>query len=212
MLAPRIYAKAREIDRRLVSFPVTRQELMKVVLGVVAARADTVENDPITAEGQLAYIYGTRFLRSLFRSKGYFLYRKDNIEGVNYPERELKIIYQSVDLAADCWHIPKAISGKGPAANRIINSAQGNLFTEEQLAAVEALKFDEIDTGVWYFCVSVDGDDVRAELSLPTRIAGDNFKGFIERIFIVREGKWRGLAAKLGAGAAAEFEPIVTRK
>jgi len=53
MLAARIYAETHEIDARLVPFGVTRQELIGVVRGVVGARADAVENDPMTAEGQL---------------------------------------------------------------------------------------------------------------------------------------------------------------
>jgi hypothetical protein len=213
MLTTRLYREPREIDARLVPFGVTRPELLKIVAGVVAARADRVENDPATAEGQFAYIFGTRFLRSLFRMKGYLLYRQDNIEGVEHAERDLKIIYQNVDLAASWLHNPRALSAKGSGSDRVIDSAQGSLFTPEELASAQAVKFDPIDTGVWYFCVSVDGDDVRAELSLPTRIENGNFADFIERIFIVGGGEWGDLMAKNKPDAGpAEFEPVVTRK
>jgi hypothetical protein len=181
--------------------------------GVVAARADSVENDPAAAEGQFAYIYGTRFLRSLFRTKGYLSYRHDNIEGVEHPDRNLKIIYQNVDLAASWLHDPRPLSAKGSGSDRIIDLAQGSLFKPEDLASAEAVKFDPIDTGVWYFCVSVDGDDVRAEMSLPSAIDNGAFGKFIERIFIVGGGEWGDLMAKpkLDAGPA-EFEPVITRK
>jgi hypothetical protein len=213
MLATRFYMEPREIDARLVPFGVTRPELLRIVAAVVAARADAVENDPATAEGQFAYIFGTRFLRSLFRMKGYLLYRWHNIEGVERADKSLKIIYQNVDLAAVWLHNPRALSAKGSGSDRVIDSAQGNLFTPEQLASAQAVKFGQIDTGVWYFCVSVNGDDVRAELSLPTRIENDNFADFIERIFIVGDGEWGDLMAKPKADAGpAEFEPVVTRK
>jgi hypothetical protein len=95
-----------------------------------------------------------------------------------------------------------------------VDSAQGSLFTPEELASSEAIKFEQMDTGVWYFCVSVDGDDVRAELSLPSTIENGVFGKFIERIFIVGGGEWGDLAKKLHPDDVppAEFEPIVTRK
>jgi len=213
MLASRIFGQVWEVDDRLRPFGFTRPELVSVAAGVVAARADTVENDPATAEGQFAYIFGTRFLRSLCRTKGYHLHRRNNIEAVKHPDRELKIIYQSVDLAASLMHVPKAVSGKGTASEEIIGAAQGSLFTDEELAAAHAVELGLINTGVWYYCVSVNGDDVRAELSLPTRIVGNQFQDFIERIFIIREGEWEDLIVKSETDSgSAEFEPVVTRK
>jgi hypothetical protein len=211
MLVARIYAETHEADARLVPFGVTRHELIEVVRGVVGARADAVENDPMTAEGQFAYIFGTRFVRSLLRTKGWHLHRENNIESVSHPDRELKVIYQSVDLAASRHYKPQAVSGKGSASDRIIAEAQGTLFTEEELAKAAGGRFDRIDTGIWYFCVSVNGDDVRAELSIPTSVEGGNFKDFIERIFIVRDGEWPDLAVKPDADVA-DFEPVISRK
>jgi hypothetical protein len=213
MLATRFSIEPWDVDARLAPFGVTRTELWRVVAGVVAARADAVENDPATAEGQFAYIYGTRFLRALFRTKGYLLYRQDNIEGVEHRERSLKIIYQSVDLAASWLHDPRPVSAKGSGSDRIVDSAQGSLFTPEQLASAEAIKLEPINTGVWYFCVSVDGDNVRAELSLPSTIENKGFGRFIERIFIVGGGDGSELVKKLQPDTApAEFQPVITRK
>jgi hypothetical protein len=213
MLATRHYVQPWEIDARLAPFGATRAELIQVVVGVVGARADAVENDPATAEGLFAYIFGTRFLRSLFRTKGYLLYRHDNIEGVEHPDRPLKIIYQNVDSAALLHHKPRSLSAKGSGSAVALDAAQGSLFTEDELASAHAVRFDQIDTGVWYLCVSVVGDDVRAELSLPTRIENGNFEDFIERIFLVGPGEWGGLTVKSDDNAGpAEFEPVVTRK
>ena len=210
MLAPRIYREEWEVDRRLLPFGVTQAELLEIVRGVVAARADAVEDDPLTAEGQFAYIYGTRHTRALFRSKGYLRHRKENIEAVRHPDRALSIVYQSVHLAScdDCD--PRAISGKGAGADRVIDAAQGSLvFPDEVVRRHQG----GVNTGIWFFCVSVDGDDVRAELSLPTSVAGGNFDGFIERIFIVRPGDWAKVEISDNHNSdATEFEPTVTRK
>jgi hypothetical protein len=97
--------------------------------------------------------------------------------------------------------------------DRMIDSAQGSLFTPEQLASAEPIKFEPINTGVWYFCVSIDGDDVRAELSLPSAIENGAFGKFIERIFIVGAGEWGDLVTKLRPDSEpAEFQPVITRK
>jgi hypothetical protein len=216
--AGRIYEEDWEVDQRLKAFGVTRAELVAVARAVVAARADAVEDDPLPAAGQFAYIFGTRFTRALLRSKGWLLQREENIESVRHPDKDWRVVYQSVDLAATRSHIPQAISGKGAGADRFIDSAQGELFTESQLAGAKNLpaKIEPVNSGAWFFCVSVGGSDddmVRAELMLPTAARYGNFDGYIERIFIIRRGEWPDLAVMpLPEGGAAEFEPVVTRK
>lgn len=211
--APLIYTQDWEIDRRLVPFDVTRPELVEIARAVAGARADAVDNDPVTAEGQFAYIFGTRSTRALWRRKGWLLHREENIESVKHPEIDWKIIYQSVDLAASIIHRPQAVSGKGSGADRLIDAGQGDLFTEDEVAKGKASPFTIMNRGAWFYCVSVDGDDVRAELSLPFGVSGGNFDGFVERIFIIRDGEWPKLAVQpLPQGGATEFEPVVTRK
>jgi hypothetical protein len=212
MLTARIYAEDWEVDTRLASFGVTRDELIRVVKGVVAARADAVDDDPLSAAGQFAYIYGTRYLRSLFRPKKWTTIRDQNVEAVQHPKLQLKIVYQSVDIAGSLLHSPRAISGKGSGADRIIDSAQGTLFTKEQLQGANAVTLAPSNSGVWFFCVSVDGDDVRAELSLPSSIDAGNFGGFLERIFIVSPGDWNAIKFAPESDGAVEFEPVVIRR
>src|SRR3984893_7304790 len=98
--APLIYKEDWEIDSRLVPFDVTRPELVEVARAVVGARADAVDNDPLSAEGQFAYIFGTRSTRALWRRKGWLLHRSENIESVQHPKRDWLVRFQSVALAA----------------------------------------------------------------------------------------------------------------
>lgn len=208
----RIYNEEWAIDARLnETFGVTRKELIPVVAEVVGARNDAVDNDPITAAGLFAYIHGTRNIRGLFRTKGWYNTRKDNLELVRHPERTLMVAYQSVDLAASETHMPQAISGKGKGAERVIDEAQMSLFG---LMGVDQLHQTDapINTGLWHFCVSVVGDDVRAELSLSEGISGGNFKGFIERIFILGKDDWDNFRVKGDEDGPIDFEPIVARK
>lgn len=213
MLAARIYSEGRAVDERLRAFGVTRAELLTIVHGVVSARADVVEDDPVTAEGTFAYMFGTRYLRQVFRSHGWLWHRKDNIEAVRHPERTQTVVYQNVDVAASVERLPRAISGKGAGSDRLV-SGQPSLFPVEELEARLPVHAGGCDRGVWYFCVSVDGDDVCAELSLPSDITGGNFGHFVERIFVLRPGEWGELiqAPTIAEGNAVELEPIVTRK
>ena len=178
---------------------------------VVGARADVVENDPPGTGGQFAYIHGTRNLRALFRSCGWTIHSVDNIPLVRHPEQALMLAYQSVDQACADFHPPRAISGKGAGSERVIDEAQGCLFALDEMGP--AVAPSAIASGLWHFCVSVEGDDVRAELSLSSGVSGGNFKGFIERIFIVAKGEWDKLRIKAREGEdAVEFEPLVLRK
>lgn len=213
MIPCRIYSTDTDVDTRLVPFGVTRQSLVQIVRAVVAARADAVADDPVTAEGLFAYIYGTRALRQIFGMSGWVRHRHENIESVRHPQHSMKVVYQSVDLAAAPGHVPQAVSGKGAGANRSVSASQGNLFAPPTQGVPALVPVRAIVAGTWFFCVSVDGDDVRAELSLPSKITDGNFESFIERIYIVRDGEWASISVIDAAGPdAVEFEPLVTRK
>ncbi|ANW05328.1 hypothetical protein LMTR13_05805 [Bradyrhizobium icense] len=61
----------------------------------------------------------------------------------------------------------------------------------------------------------MNGDDVRAELSFPKRIEDGQFKGFNERIYIIKAGEWASMMPQVidgDEGPAQDFEINVTRK
>lgn len=212
MPSTRLYIDDWDIDARLAGFDVTRAELHQVVREVVGARADAVDDDPLSAAGQFAYIIGTRHKRALFRSKGWIADRRENIEATRHPDRPLKVVYQSVDSACNPLHTPQAISGKGSGAERAIG--QESLFSDEDMAALNVRSIYQAPAGMWFLCVSVNDDDVRAELSKAGGVAGGNFKLFEERIFILRKGEWDKIRVSSGhdAADAIELEPMVRRK
>ncbi|NHN89451.1 hypothetical protein [Acetobacter conturbans] len=194
MHATRIYREPNEIVDRLSRFGITAEEIIPVIEAVVAAWNDVVSVDARTAAGTQAYLAGVRHLRFLFLPKGWTIDRKGGVESVLHAESGIRIVYQTVDQACVGIRGPKAINGKGPAAKSAIERSQGILFQEEDLPEVAPEKITALNSSMWFLCVSVrddDEDDVRAELSLPAAIEERNFKGFLERIFIVKSGDWK---------------------
>ncbi|WP_449246473.1 hypothetical protein [Desulfarculus baarsii] len=185
MTNTKIFKLDYEVASRLSFFGVSRDELMRVVESAVGGRADAVPNDPLTAAGLFSYIYGTRGLREVFLPKGWYIDRTKNIESVIHPESGIKIIFQNVDLACNEGSPPKALSGKGMASEEIIDISTGFLFQE-----MEKDRQKHLNRTVWFFCVSVKGEDIMAELSLPLGIKEGQFSEFAERIFVLTRGEW----------------------
>lgn len=180
-----VFSESWDVDAKLSELGITKQDLVTVAIKAVTAKNDAIAIDPINAPGQLAYIYGTRALREMLLPKrDWKLDRTDNIESTLNLEKNIKIIYQNVDIAcAKC--LPRAISGKGNASRRLVENNTGYLWPEME----EEFEMQE-NTSVWYFCVSTNGDEIRAEISRPRTIEGNQFGDFLERIFIVTDNDW----------------------
>ncbi len=94
----------------------------------------------------------------------------------------------------------------------MISSAQGRLFSASETP--EIVKPDAIaklNSTIWFFCMSFDGDNVSVELSLPAYMNGNNFSGFLERIFIVVGGDWSGAIVD-DENDAVDLLPVITRR
>lgn len=199
-----------EVDNRLRLFDVTKAELFQIAHKVVMARNNAVSIDPVTASGQLAYIYGTRALREIFMRKGWEIDRSENIEAIYSRESGIKIIYQSADSASNQYRIPRAISDKGAGSERIVANGQFDLFEDTNTKPIFTTP------KVWYFYVAVNGSDVCAELSCPSLIENGQFKHFVERIFIIKSGEWDSINIVPDNNDIAvdteEFEINVSRK
>lgn len=213
MPADRIVARDFEVASRLDQLGLSAGELIAVVQQAVAAKADFVLNHPLNAAGQLSYIYGTGALREILRPKGWQIDRTDNVEATFDPKMGIKIIFQNSDTACEDGRDPKAISDKGPAASRAVDLGQGNLFPEFDAEDRERNRLE--NAALWCLFVHINGDDVRAELSFPKRIEDGQFKGFNERIYIIKPGEWAAIMPNPvtdDSGSAPDFEINVTRK
>lgn len=209
----KIYSQDWEVDTRLLPFQVTRKELIKVAQKTLAERSNTIDLDVAGAAGQLAYIHGSRHLRLLTTAKGYEVNRQKNIESSIHFGTGIMLAYQNVDLACSELHSPKAISGKKSGSAEAIEQAQGVLFTRDEAPSVVDFKsVRDLNSSLWYYCVSFTENSFSAELSLPASIAGDNFAGFFERIFIADGQEWFGKPSDITIDDYAEFEPVVRRR
>jgi hypothetical protein len=211
MQRTKLFTEEWEIDTALARFGATRAELAEAAQLTFAARSDSVPSDPLSGPGQLSYIYGNRYVRRVFCPKGWLIDRHENVESVRPPDSGMRIVFQNVDLACSVLHSPKAISGKGSAAERMVSNGQGRLFDMPEV--YRKPKAGELNLAVWYFCMSFADDQFSAELSLPASIKGDNFAGFIERIFIVNGAGDDGSRIPRSDGEPpVELEPVVLRK
>jgi hypothetical protein len=208
MGAVKILQQDWEIDSRLFNLlAVTRSEFFRIVFAAVSARADFQPHQPANAAGLLSYIHGTGALRDVFCPKGWELNRSGNIESVYNSASGIKIIFQNVDIACDPDHDPQAISGKGPAARKAVELGQEEMFPELE----DMPERKEANAFVWYFCVNAV--EATAELSRPKSIVDRQFKGFHERIFIVRPGEWADIdVSDLEEEPSPEIEVSVTRR
>jgi hypothetical protein len=212
MAADRIVAQDYEVGSRLDQLGLSASELIEVVHQAVAAKANFVLNQPLNAAGQLSYIYGTGALRDALRAKGWQIDRTGNIEATYDPSTGIKIVFQNADTACEDDRDPKAISDKGPAASKAVDLGQASLFPEYDIEDQEKQRKE--NAALWYLFVHINGDDVRAELSFPKRIEDGQFKGFNERIYIIKPGEWASMIRKTDdhEPPAQDFEINVTRK
>lgn len=211
MTAAKIVSQDYEVGARLADWDLTAKEMIEVVRHAVAAKASYVLNFPLNAAGQLSYIHGTGALRDILRLKGWEIDRTGNIEATYNPKTGMKIVFQNSDTACDDSRDPRAISDKGPAASKAVDLGQINLFPE--LEAEEQARKSRENASLWYLCVHINGDDVRAELSFPKGIEEKQFKDFNERIYIIKPGEWASIMPKQDDETPSQdFEINVTRK
>ncbi|KQS45678.1 MULTISPECIES: hypothetical protein [unclassified Sphingomonas] len=203
-----VLAQEYEIVPRLAQLGLRRDLLLDVVGAAVGGRRNATGYHPLSAGGLLSWIEGTGQLRRIFVQRGWEVCRRDNIESIFNPEIGIKVVFQNAERAGDPLLDPLATSKKGAGSARAIELGQYELWPEEQ-----AKKFVEVTASTWVLFVYSDGDDVRAELSFPKAINGEQFDGFHERILLVEKGDWGApVPIKDDGEPSAEYEVSVTRK
>jgi len=178
-----------EVHSRLTELGLSKPDLVRIVQEAVSAKNESVPIDPLNAPGTLAYIHGIRAKRQVLLPQGWEIDRTDNIEATYNPITNIKLVYQNADTAADPIQEPKAISGKGTAADRMVDQGQQTFLFPDMQKEEEELHA-KVNSSIWFLCVATKDDDVMAELSCPKSIDCKQFNGFHERIFIVKSGDW----------------------
>ncbi|KXS54736.1 MAG: hypothetical protein AWU57_867 [Marinobacter sp. T13-3] len=158
--------------------------IRKVALAAAAGRAESLRVDPVSAPGQLAYIYGVRELRLGLEREGWRINRDGNVEATVNNDLGIQLFFQNVDIACS-KRTPQAISKKGKASRDLIAASQTDMFSE--LSDEIGENVHGTIPAVWIVCVSSDGQSVRAEVSCPKQFEGSQFEDFHHRIFVLNE-------------------------
>lgn len=180
-----LYSEPHEVKGRLADFGCYIKALQDVALAAASARNGASPLHPVNAGGTYSYMEGVAALRMAFLPiKGWEMRREKGVESVENKKIGFVILFQNVDFACGT-HEPNPISGKGEAVATMVDNPTGYLwpYMEEEEKAQENLH-------IWFFCVSSNGEEIRAELSRPRAIKNKGFGTFAERIFVIKDGDW----------------------
>lgn len=206
MNAATLYRAPHEIRGKLSFFGVDINEMQGIALEAVSARNEATPIHPSNAPGTFSYMAGVAALRMIFLNReGWKMYRNKGVEGVENPRLRTVVLFQNVDRACGI-HDPNPISSKGEAVTQLVDNPSGYLW---EYMADEA-KANE-NSSVWFFCVSNDGEEVRAELSRPRAIKNGGFGAFPERIFIIQDNDWTPIDSDKGH-EGDDFDVPVSKK
>ena len=179
---PQILTAQREVDRALREIGLTREIVREIAIAAAGARADALAVDPSGTPGMLSYIHGVRATRLKLLPLGWKVSREGHIESTVNHKLGVQLCFQNVDRAcAD--KDPQAISSKGSSARNLVKSGQMDLFDSAAKSA------DQIGRApaVWLVCVSAEAGSIHAEVSYPKVFEGDQFEGFVRRLFVIDE-------------------------
>lgn len=145
-----------------------------------AAHVHLVDTSPLmalNAPGTLAYHYGLLETRTQFMGVHWEISRKGGIEAVFNPEKNIKLGYQTVDLACEKTIGPKPRTEKGVGSER---ECAGNIFEYFGVVAPKLVQMPKDIVPVFY--IMVDGRGA-VEVSRPV-IEDGKFTGFVVRAFV----------------------------
>jgi hypothetical protein len=180
---PVVIAASWQVDQMLRDIGLTRQIVREIALAAASARADALAVDPSGTPGTLSYIHGVRTTRLKLVPRKWRVSREGHVESTVNDNLGVQLCFQNVDRA--CSHRdPQAVSAKGSSSRELVKSGQMDLF--DKPGEKNAAQLGRAPT-VWLICVSADNDSIRAEVSCPKVFEGDQFEGFIRRLFVVNE-------------------------
>lgn len=208
-----------DVDCRLVELDLTREVLIDIVKASVAGSGDCSDNDPPSARGYESYRQGTRRARELLCGEVWEKDDSGNFCSVINHKRRLKLVVMNSDDGAGLpGRIPQNRCRKGPNSERAAEiNAQIGLFQpgELPLSSLKGVPPATHGYTTWHLCVFIDGETVRAELSLLNRFRFGYFTGFFEKNIVVGVGDWKPLAVfddPTEDDGASEFLIEVNRK
>lgn len=216
MGVPSVYYEPSDVDLRLGALGgLERLNLLLGVEAAVAAVGGCTDNDPPAARGWDCWRAATRRLREIHRALGWEKDDTANFSTIVHSGHRIKIAVANTDDATGNRLVaPTNRSRNGATSDRASQINQMVLPFTEWRSETEPERAVTPGYATWYLCIFVDGDRVRAELSMPTRLDGGYFVEWSERIILISSDEdWaRPAVPVFGDDPGPEFEVPVFRK
>lgn len=201
-----------DVDRRLDDFDLTKDQLIAAVHACVAHHDGCTDNDPPNAKGWEVWRWGVRRLREVLSSERW---QKDDTAGfstiVNH-KRRMRIAVLNTDDATGIPgdRFPQNRCRKGPTSERAATINQQMLPFMHLPSIAPAYP---ADYATWHLCIYIEGDQVRAELSLMKDFEAGSFTDCHERIILVDSQDWERIKFEDDLqDFGPDFEPKVERR
>lgn len=202
-----------DVDRRLREIGLSRAGLTSAIRASVAAVAGCTDNSPPTARGYMAWMAGVVRLREEFGARGWTRDDTANFSTIVSHAKLVKVAVANTDDATGNARIlPTNRSKKGELGKKAALLNQLLLPFDGWSVEPDEAKIPGFST--WYLCIYVNGETVRAELSLPTKIEKGFFADWSERLILVDsdDGWRRTVTPDADDGDGPEFKVVVSRK
>ncbi len=191
-----------------------KQDMFKIIgLRILTAYNQTTSNDAAMAPGMYAYLAAVRSSRDVLRNLGWVSKKQSNIELATNKQKGINILVSSGNAYIGRKDgDPGNKNPKGTQTQKIIfkNSRQLSLLPE--LNADTRVE-DESSTWFLFYRLDVKNQEMRMELSLPTKFDFKELKvtGWVQRIFL-KPIEFDGGPVDIEPDFAPEIEFDIRRK
>lgn len=217
-MAAIVRREAWDVETRLFQLDLTRAALIEIVRACVSAQGGCTDNDPPNAKGFESWRWGVRRAREILRPEGW---EKDDTGGFSTIvncRRQIRVAVMNADDGAGLPdRVPQNRSRKGPNSERAaLANRQLSLPGAADWPVLVPVGDDDSFEGytTWHLCVYINGDVVRAELSILNGFEAGYFRDYFEKIIILGGDDWEKLDFGDDAGddSAPDLEIDVRRK
>lgn len=186
-----------EVNQRLAQLGLTKEKLVSIVKACVAGHGGCTDNDPPNARGFESWRWGVRRAREELRPEGWEKDDTGNFSTVVNHDLKVRLAVMNADDGAGLLdRVPQNRAKKGPNSERVAATNRelqlilpGLEQYMDPTGDQEGTKFSDYST--WHLCVHINGDTVRAELTLLADFSGGFFTGFVEKIIVLGDGEWQ---------------------
>jgi len=172
-----------EVSRLEELFGMTLQQVQDVVMAGVHARTTGTRHHPKTYPGYAQWAETVRALRDIAVPLGWVATDDNNFPLCVHDDRAVSIAVQTGDRETGTTGIPSNRAPKGASTEQAVavNIRQLTLFEAEDIPVLP-ISNDKARHIMWILLYHVAPNEVRFELSLPSKMIGGKIRSWQERI------------------------------